>query len=598
MTSPLIQTTGLAFRRHIARAWRSVQLISLIFFMAVMGASSPNASPNPPAASSRHEDQVMKLIVQMADQAQLSSDAVVAARAQAWAGLLLLPYDREQARAIFRRAFQPLMRSPIDFQPASAFDAARRQQLRVEFLDHLVIYDPEMADTLARSFVLPSAAVSNEGARRTPSAGLPPWAAVQGRLEAESRELLVSVAMQMAEVDKERALALARMSLAIGVSPYFDRLLMRLDERDPALADQLFSDAVDYLQHSRRISPNDAHTLSLYLMSAVGSADKDRPPRAAVVRFLNLACDLVMSGDGVGQVESLRRDATDSSFQLYCTGKYLLELLPRYLPARAAQIRPRLAELGAEQTSGPAGDVRPTPPIQPDAIEQAARKSAEPGDRDELYAKTAFGWLANGELQAAQQAATNIASREMRDRVLVAVARRLLSKARNQEAMQIVPLLADKVAKTELLVRLAQAASALRNSVGAKSLLELAEFEALKIERPAARARLLLAIVTGFAPFDSPRAFAAMQEAVNSLNAVVAGEAQAFNPEQDIPCALDAEPEGSLRSGLAGSLTSLARADYDRALLLAQQLAGKDISVIAQLAVCQGGLRPEAAQRR
>jgi len=38
------------------------------------------------------------------------------------------------------------------------------------------------------------------------------------------------------------------------------------------------------------------------------------------------------------------------------------------------------------------------------------------------------------------------------------------------------------------------------------------------------------------------------------------------------------------------TLAALARADFDRALLLAQQLAGEEPSVIAQLAVCRGGL--------
>jgi hypothetical protein len=45
--------------------------------------------------------------------------------------------------------------------------------------------------------------------------------------------------------------------------------------------------------------------------------------------------------------------------------------------------------------------------------------------------------------------------------------------------------------------------------------------------------------------------------------------------------------------GLEGTLSSLARTDFDRALLLAQQLNSKDASIIAQLAVCGGGLSGE-----
>src|SRR5205085_12683362 len=166
----------------------------------------------------------------------------------------------------------------------------------------------------------------------------------------ESRELLVSVALRMARVDKDRALALAQVSLEAGISPYFDRLLMRIGESDPALADRLFSNAVDYLERCGHASLGDVHTLSFYLVSAAGTPDKDRLMQAVIVRFLNLACDLLMRSYGVSPPDLARRDATDQTFQLTGTGKYLMELLSRYLPERAAQLERRVTELDNQGT--------------------------------------------------------------------------------------------------------------------------------------------------------------------------------------------------------------------------------------------------------
>ena len=49
----------------------------------------------------------------------------------------------------------------------------------------------------------------------------------------------------------------------------------------------------------------------------------------------------------------------------------------------------------------------------------------------------------------------------------------------------------------------------------------------------------------------------------------------------------------SYASALDNTLAVLARADFERALLLAQQIEVKEAAVAAQLAVCRGGLAPK-----
>jgi len=227
--------------------------------------------------------------------------------------------------------------------------------------------------------------------------------------------------------------------------------------------------------------------LSFFLISSSSASDKDRRTQDVIIRFLNLAFDLVMRDCQASQATDAC-NATDQSSEISCTGKYLLELLPRYLPARAAQLQRRLSDLNDREPSGGVTSISAAQSIQPSAIEQAARDSADAGERDLLYARAAFGWLARADMREAQRAASNIANAEMRDRVLVPVARRLISKTCIKDALLIAALIQDRVARTDLIVALAQAAFSLRNTACARTLLDVAELEATKTERPFARA--------------------------------------------------------------------------------------------------------------
>ena len=586
-------SAGSVFSRLTDHVVRGFPAIMLILFMASIGVISPGA-PRRSAAPSRDQDRVMRLVIHLAEQARLSPDTSFAVRVQAEAGVLVWPYDRDQARAIFQRGFRQLLPSAVDYQPATTLEIAKRQQLRAEFLSQIAPLDPEMAETLARSFALASGPLSSDRASLALYDGASLSIAVRERLAAESRELLVSVALSLAQVDRRRALALGQLSLEAGISPYFGRLLLQVGDSDPALADLLFSRAVDYLERVRPVSIGDFHTLSFYLISTADTAGKNRSTQpAAVVRFLSLACDLVMRGDADGQAETVRRDQTDRSFQLYCTGKYLMELLPRFLPDRVAQFQHHFAELTNREVTGAAPSISAVQSADPCAIEQAAAEGTDERERDELYARAAFGWLARGDLRGAQLAALKIANAEMRDRVLLSVGRRLMSKTHNAEALPVVRLLQNRIAKTELLIALAQAEFSRRNVAGARTLLNEAEREAAGIESPFARARSLLAVVAGFAAFDAERAFEVTQSAVRFFNDVPEPQQRPSQPADAVACLATAQTEELFQLNFAGSLTALARQDFDRTLLLAQQLTGKKETLIAQLAVCRGGLRAD-----
>jgi hypothetical protein len=493
------------------------------------------------------------LLAQLADQARLSDDLAFAVRAQSQAATLLWPHDRERSRAIFRQAFQSLARETL---PAS-----ERRQLREELLNSIASRDAELAEELARA-----AAYSTESSKET------------ARSDAERRELLISVALQIVERNPYRAMALGQLSLG-GASPVareetglisqnFARLLVLMRGVDASLSDLLFASAVVRLERAQSIDLNDIHTLGSYLVSSAGSSAKDSLARPVIERFLNLAFKQIML-----YRDSRERAGPDEPAAIYFITRQLTDLFARYLPNRRIKVQRRIDDTDEPAAVDRTGDLSLTQPTSPADIAGDARASSNETERDSLYARAALAWLAKGEINEAQSAARSISNRETRDRVLGQIARRQTSEGRIDDAVAVALDIEDDTARVGALVKLAGAALASRDRVRAIELLDEAEAEAIRAQPSIARAQSLLTIVSSFSTLDTVRAFEVMQTAIKSINDIPApGSAERFN------------------LSFESTLAVLAQTDFDRALLLAQQLTIKDASLIAQLAVCRGGL--------
>ena len=493
------------------------------------------------------------LLAQLADQARLSDDLAFAVRAQSQAAMLLWPHDRERARAIFRQAFQSLSRETLT--------AGERRLLREELLNRIASRDAELAEELARAAAYPTE-VSKETARS----------------DAERRELLISVALQIVERDPYRAMALGQLSLG-GASPTareetalisqnFARLLVLMRGVDASLSDLLFASAVVRLDRAQSIDLNDIHTLGSYLVSSAGPPAKDTLARPVIERFLSLAFKQIML-----YRDSRERAAPDEPAAIYFITRQLKDLFARYMPDRRIKVQRRIDDADEPGAIDRTSDLSLTQPTSPADIAGAARASSNEAERDALYARAALAWLARGEINEAQSAARSISNRETRDRVLAQVARRQTSEGRIDDAVAVALDIEDDTARVGALVKLAGAALASRDRVRAIELLDEAEAEAVKAQPSIARAQSLLTIVSTFSALDTVRAFEVMQTAIKSINDIPApGSAEQFN------------------QSFESTLAVLAQTDFDRALLLAQQLTTKDASLIAQLAVCRGGL--------
>jgi hypothetical protein len=594
-------------------AWIVVRSFAVSIAIALAGnclslaQTSGRPAPSEPPAGPQYE-RITYLIGQLADQARTSEDIAFAVRAQAQAASLLWGHDRDRAREIYRRAFETIgiKSSGKRSGPGGpALTDVERQQLRSELLGEIVTRDAELAEQLARALAdsgpdCSGGSPANDCAAAslsTAAAGDSPFRGV------EQRELLISLALQLADRDPQRAMAMGQLSIASGISPNLPRLLLLMRSKDAALADLLFSNAVARLEKAERAALTEIQSLGRYLVTLLGPSVREPLNRSTVLRFINLAFSCITrNGASPASDEAASRQTSrlDEPSALYFICRQLSELCVRFMPDRAEELQRKLAEL-AESVS--AGHVFEQPRIvstAPVEIAREARLADDDAERDRLTARAALAWLAKGEMREAQAAALKVFESGLRDRVLMQILRRNLTANSLDDALAIAHRIEDGTERVDALVTLAGAA--LRSGIisRATEILNEAEKVASGLRPLEARALCIWKVAGVFSSFDMVRGFEVTQAAVKAVNDAVRLVDNGSLLSLDAGEGSEAPGKMSLdqlhEAGLEQVLTALARSDFERALYLAQQIATKETSVVAQLAVCRGGLSQQSAQ--
>lgn len=599
-------------KRMIARNC-AVSLIILILagvLRAQVLSGDSSTSQKPPSVAGQ-DARIDSLLVQLADQARALDDIAFAVHAQMQAASLLWPRDRERARAIYRRAFDSI--APIRLSKSSDnaqreparrdFTAAERRQLRGELLNDIANRDPELAEEMTRALAdsigAADGCAGNSVAECDQASQSKFSLNGQSPMDVEQRELLVSVALQIVEHSPQRAMALGQLSMAAGISPNFTRLLILMRGVDSGLADLLFAGAVSRLEALAVVSLNDIHALGSYLVAVVSSSERNAIDRNVATRFLNLAFKQIAHRSErmaivATSVERMPRDESDT---LYFVNRQLTDLFRRYLPNRLEDLRRCVGELSdtvASSLVAEAGEANADASKESGSEVKAADDER---DRDRLNARSAIASLAKGETSDALKAALKISVAETRDRVLAQVARRQLAAGAIEDAVWAARRIDNLSSRVDTIVMLATALLASKDRTRAVELLNESESYLTKARPTTERARSLLKVAGVFSSFDPLRSFEVMQAAIKSMNDTLRSMQ---NRQEVASVGADARRAGEIEevfdSNLERALAALARVDFDRALALAEQLADKEASIMAQLAVCRGGLasKPQA----
>jgi hypothetical protein len=596
-------------------AWMVVRSSAVSIALALAGSvvcaqsrqSDIPSQPDSPTATQQNV-RIISLVEQLADQARASEDLTFAVRAQSQAAKLLWPLDPERARTIYRRAFQSLAagaparstgqaegaNSVAAFDPGRSLSATGKPQLRSELLNQIAFCDPELADELARDLADSIENSRNNCADCDPS-GARVSSATLGRVvaspsgDAERCELLMSAALQVLGRQPQQAMAFAQMSVALGISANLARLLTLMRAVDAERADLLFSNAIARLEQSSRVDIAGVRTLGSYVVSAVNSSTNHPLSKASIVRFLTFALDQIAQHQTAPSWSAL----PDESAALYFIERQLIELFGRYVPDRLDQVQQYIS---APTDEGPDEEIDPGKlrVISPGDLAREGREAADGVERDSLYARAALAWLAQGELGEAQAAAFRVSADPTRDRVLIQIVRRQVSEKGIEDAIDLTRRITNQTSRADLLVLLSSAARVSKDSVRAVDLLNEAESCSAKQGPSIERAQSLVKIAGGFSAFDTGRSFEVLQSAVKAINEIIKRpegskddqSASGTRPKVDQAVTLDDLDGASFER----TLVALGKADFDRALSLAQQLTGEEAPVIAQLAVCRGGI--------
>jgi hypothetical protein len=591
--------------RMIARSCAVSLIILALAGLPCAQALSGDSVNQKPSVAAGQDARIESLLVQLADQARSLDDLAFAVNAQMQAASLLYFRDRERARAIYRRAFDSiapvqLSKSNENAQRVTAprvVTPAERQQLRGELLNEIANRDPELAEEMTRALADSigaaggCAGVSMAECDQTAQAKF----SINGQstIDVEQRELLVSVALQIVEHSPQRAMALGQLSMAAGISPNFTRLLILMRGADAGLADLLFAGAVSRLEPFAVVSLNDIHVLGSYLVAFANSSDRNAIDRSVVTRFLNLAFKQIahQSERMAIAATNIERMAGDESDTLYFLSRQLTDLFRRYQPNRLEDLQRCIGELSDRVATSMMLEASEA---NSDAFKEGVaevKATDDERERDRLNAQAAIAWLAKGDTADALKSALKISVAETRDRVLAQVARRQLAAGAVEDAVWVARRIDNLSSRVDAMVVLAAALLASKDKTRAFELLNESESYLAKARPTTERARSLLKVAGAFSSFDSSRSFEVMQAAIKSMNDAL--RLQQSKQETALAIA-DARPATAVEevfdSNLERALAALARVDFDRALALAEQLADKEASIMAQLAVCRGGL--------
>jgi hypothetical protein len=571
-------------------------------------------------AARQRRDKARSLLVALAVDARSFRDQPLRARSLARIADALWTVDPEQARAMFRKAWEAAELADNESERKLQEDAAqqraktggayafslppnlRREVLRLaarhdtalseEFLEQLRTQKQEAAENISRSSD-----------------------ATNQRLET-ARELLASG-------DAERALQLAEPALG-RITMQTMNFLNQVRQSNPALADSRYAALLEQQAMNPQADANTVSLLSSYIFtpnlmitftggsgtSISQSGDKNEPAAVSPeIRnaFFNNALAILMRPSIPGQEQGTAG----------IEGKYLVikRLLPFFeqfaSPDQTQTARSQLEALNAvvsESTRRRDDEsirrgVRPETSAEDreqqllDRVDRA-KTSAE---RDSIYIQLANSSLGRDDLRA-RDYASKIEDPELRKQLAVYIDGSLAIQLMGKKQVDRLLELVNKGELSHLLKAwvLSSAAKELvkTDRQRALDLIEEAAAESRRVDvSDVDRPKALLAVANALSEIDPPRVWDATFDAVKAANS-----AEGFTGEDGIIVlrfssknSSSTSDHGAAEFDVAGIFRLLADKDYERAVELARGFQGEGPRAVATIAIARAALEPKKA---
>lgn len=562
-------------------------------------------------------ERVLLLIKQVAGEARQFEDRDKSAKVLVIAGDLLWHYEQDSARGIFTQAFE----AATEFDKKSPGGSGLRAHIIRSIARHDDVWAEQLLSKFREEEEAKSEKQSNVSSIRQDAA--------------PSSTVFLATASEILESNPARAAELASAALQDDVPQEIALFLYRLAKKSPVLANELYARAIARVRSFPRGLQSIRATayLAPYPFGETRLVYSDGPGMMSITfateeanayplteslqrEFLNLAFAEITAPlptappSDRGEAEQL--DAT-YGIRMWL-GRSLLPKFASLQPDRARVIEDQMRVLTAQlseyrrksledrfkNSSEDTGAAQTDDPVQ--RILDEADSAPDPDSKTKGYILATLAALRNKDAGRAEKIVEKISDNAARDQLLAFInfdaARAALTKGDLDRART----LALKVSKIDqrafLLAEIAEASIKRGDRARTVELLDEAEKMALKAEASTEKAFALVRVVTAYVQIDALRAFEVLGEAIATINHV---------PDFDFNRPLMREVSfkgwrqffgyGLGQVSFESSLERLARADFDRTLLLAQTLDQKDLRAVAILAVSKSALAADRTKR-
>lgn len=545
---------------------------------------------------SPEQQMALSVLDQLIESVKTLDDVQLKFRTQAQVADILWPYDETRSRRLFEETFRAIAQAKLDKQIAvpaglTAATASPLSQLQDEVLSLITRRDANLAEKLINSIV--DATLNKEADSVTQ----------RDKLKAERSGFYLQAAISIADTNPERAMQLAKASLAGGINPAILRVLFALRQKNPAQANALYRSMLaaargDIKRASVNILILASYALPEFTTSAVGLGPTQSPgapsqtDSAMVTEFLNFVYDIFMRLSDPAQVQSA--NPVD-----YMTGQRLLPFFVQHSPDRAPLFRNMLEMISQRSSQTAAVDMvnKMLQPAETDELLKQAETTRDPLQRDMLYFRAIMTLAGSGEFERALSLVEKINDSDFRNGldslVHFQAASSLLDKGDIDSAIRYVKSMSDVRQRAFMLARIARTLFNKKETARASEILKDAEQMIRKADEGAEKAQALLIITEIQTRLDPMQGFEVMEATVEAFNDADFKTDDKTKPAPSADFSLSSMLTIAFNLEMpdfAPSFSLLARTDFNRALLLAQTLKKKDRAVLAQLAVCRSAL--------
>ena len=510
---------------------------------------------------------------------------------RAQAADLLWPRDEKRARALFREAAADLAAAQGEGKNRNDRSHWMLTHLRMQLLYTAAARDAQLALELLRE-------------SRPPGGDDPASDAFGGDQELRLEQSIGALA---AESDPKAALRMAEESLAKGVTHGVLGVLDRLRQKDAESATKLAVKIVEKLRGESLSGGREAFMVAASVLRTVLLPDEQQQqyfygmPRAAEKpKPLILEDGVVRELADMVAAAALKDASASGAFGLMMHIRPFLPELEKRVPARAAQLRLKLAQIDKEMDPRMRAwaQLDTVTKESPEAIlETAAKSDAE--TRRTLFWMAASKLLQAGETERARRVINENMSGQEREQFLAAVdhaeVARAVEKGKTDEAREVVSRIRSKERRASALAGLAVALALKGDKKGAAQLLE--EARGLVDRRPdnEREVEALLEVARGYALVEPAKTFEIIDPLIDHANDMLS--AAALLEKFGAGAGLFKKGELVLAPGLGEvsgqyaryvkALAELARLDFERTKATADRFNRDEARLMARLVVAR-----------